>query len=198
MLLNVARAFLWDESNIGRIIRGGSDDPGAFRISGCVSLPLHSEEKQDCEQGDKRRGERIQLINPIVRAVGAIAYYAATWLFGWLAVKSLFTCDGLRGVCRFGGFFTAMGARRIGTIVSISGRRLIRKQRSENEWNCSQSHHNYKIVPQQYLTSNNYWGTVMHMANMPTKDTQIAVIGALAEGPSIRCTPATVAGATPS
>jgi IS1 family transposase len=46
--------------------------------------------------------------------------------------------------------------------------------------------HIRKIVPQKYLTSNSYWGTVMDMANVLNTDKQIAVIGALAEGSSIR------------
>jgi IS1 family transposase len=41
-------------------------------------------------------------------------------------------------------------------------------------------------VPQKHLTSNNYWGTVMDMANVLNTDKKIAVIGALAEGSSIR------------
>jgi hypothetical protein len=50
---------------------------------------------------------------------------------------------------------------------------------------CEESHVG-EIVPQKYLTSNNYWGTVICMANILDTDTQIAVIGALAEGSSIR------------
>jgi IS1 family transposase len=41
-------------------------------------------------------------------------------------------------------------------------------------------------VPQKHLTSNSYWGTVIDMANVLNTDKQIAVIGALAEGSSIR------------
>jgi IS1 family transposase len=46
--------------------------------------------------------------------------------------------------------------------------------------------HSDKSVPQKYLTLNSYWGTVIHMANVLNTDKQIAVIGALAEGSSIR------------
>jgi IS1 family transposase len=46
--------------------------------------------------------------------------------------------------------------------------------------------HRDEIVPQKYLTSNNYWGTVIDMANVLNTDKQIAIIGALAEGSSIR------------
>jgi IS1 family transposase len=49
-----------------------------------------------------------------------------------------------------------------------------------------QPFHDRKIVPRKYLTSNSYWGTVIDMANVLNKDKQIAVIGALAEGSSIR------------
>jgi IS1 family transposase len=42
------------------------------------------------------------------------------------------------------------------------------------------------IVPQKHLTSNNCWGTVIDMANVLNTDKKIAVIGALAEGSSIR------------
>jgi IS1 family transposase len=48
------------------------------------------------------------------------------------------------------------------------------------------STHNRKIVPHKYLPSNSYWGTVIDMANILNTDKQIAVIGALAEGSSIR------------
>ena len=42
------------------------------------------------------------------------------------------------------------------------------------------------IVPRKHLTSNSSWGTVIDIANVLNKDKQIAVIGALAEGSSIR------------
>ncbi|MGB9119048.1 MAG: hypothetical protein WCE73_00375, partial [Candidatus Angelobacter sp.] len=54
------------------------------------------------------------------------------------------------------------------------------QQHSQNQ----QIHVN--IVPQKHLTSNNIWGTVIDMANILNTDKQIAVIGALAEGSSIR------------
>lgn len=46
--------------------------------------------------------------------------------------------------------------------------------------------HSREIVPQKHLTNNSYWGTVIDMANVLNADKQIAVIGALAEGSSIR------------
>jgi IS1 family transposase len=46
--------------------------------------------------------------------------------------------------------------------------------------------HSGTIVPQKYLTRSNYWGTVIDMANVLNTDKKIAVIGALAEGSSIR------------
>ena len=55
--------------------------------------------------------------------------------------------------------------------------------------NCedgNKNHHGVKIVPQKHLTNNTYWGTVIDMANVLNTDKQIAVIGALAEGSSIR------------
>ncbi len=42
------------------------------------------------------------------------------------------------------------------------------------------------IVPHKHLTDNNYWGTVIDMANVLNTDRKIAVIGALTEGSSIR------------
>src|SRR5438045_2291709 len=42
------------------------------------------------------------------------------------------------------------------------------------------------IVPQKLLTTDNYCNTLSDMANVLSKDKQIAVIGALAEGSSIR------------
>jgi IS1 family transposase len=46
--------------------------------------------------------------------------------------------------------------------------------------------HDVHIVPRKHLTRNSYWGTVIDMANVLNTDKQIAVIGALAEGSSIR------------
>lgn len=46
--------------------------------------------------------------------------------------------------------------------------------------------HSDKIVPRKYLTPADYWGTVISMANVLSTDKQIAVIGALTEGSSIR------------
>lgn len=46
--------------------------------------------------------------------------------------------------------------------------------------------HSEEIVPQEYLTSNSYWGTVIPMANVLNTDKQITIIGALTEGSSIR------------
>jgi IS1 family transposase len=56
---------------------------------------------------------------------------------------------------------------------------------NKNEGNY-QSKHVIEIVPRKYLTNNSYWGTVIDMANVLNTDKQIAVIGALAEGSSIR------------
>jgi IS1 family transposase len=50
----------------------------------------------------------------------------------------------------------------------------------------NQTHFHGNNVPQKHLTSNNIWGTVIDMANVLNTDKQIAVIGALAEGSSIR------------
>jgi len=55
----------------------------------------------------------------------------------------------------------------------------------DNEYEKPESHR-IKIVPQKFLTDNSYWGTVIDMANVLNIDKQIAVIGALAEGSSIR------------
>lgn len=60
---------------------------------------------------------------------------------------------------------------------------LICDNRQQNK---SEYSHGDEIVPRKYLTSNSYWGTVIHMANVLNADKQIAVIGALAEGSSIR------------
>ena len=46
--------------------------------------------------------------------------------------------------------------------------------------------HNSYIVPHKHLTPYIYWGTVIDMANALNTDKRIAVIGALAEGSSIR------------
>ena len=61
----------------------------------------------------------------------------------------------------------------------------IYNQGCESDYQQPNSHSN-KIVPRKQLTSNNYWGTVIDMANVLNTDKQIAVISALAEGSSIR------------
>jgi IS1 family transposase len=57
--------------------------------------------------------------------------------------------------------------------------------RSE-QYSRPSSQHNSISVPRKYLTGNSYWGTVIDMANVLNTDKQIAVIGALTEGSSIR------------
>jgi IS1 family transposase len=58
---------------------------------------------------------------------------------------------------------------------------------NENEKQSqSEKFHSGEIVPRKYLTSNSYWGTLIDMANVLPIDKQIAVIGALTEGSSIR------------
>ena len=56
----------------------------------------------------------------------------------------------------------------------------------EDEHCDNQPLHNGKIVTQKYLTTYNCCNTVIDMANVLSKDEQVAVVGALAEGPSIR------------
>jgi hypothetical protein len=56
----------------------------------------------------------------------------------------------------------------------------------EDDYCDYQPLHGGEIVPRKYLTSNSYWGTLIHMANVLNTDKQIAVIGALTEGSSIR------------
>ena len=55
-----------------------------------------------------------------------------------------------------------------------------------NQQSGQQPFHSGKSVTQKYLTTFNYRNTVIGMANVLNKDKQIAIIGALAEGSSIR------------
>jgi len=85
------------------------DYPRSFySLAGC-DLYQKTDKQQDCESGDNERGERIQLINLIMRVVGAVACYAFAWLPGRFAVDSLLAYDGLRAALRFGGFLAIMG-----------------------------------------------------------------------------------------
>jgi IS1 family transposase len=163
-------------------------EPRSFDVSAGTDLPDNPPEKKNCEGGDNKSRERIQLINPVMRTLGGISCFVFAWVFGWFAVDRLLAYDGVRAVLGFGGFFIGTGISLIGLFVFISGWWCLRctspdgQNKQEHEKPC----HDRQIVPHKYLTSNSYWGTVIHMANVLNTDKQIAVIGALAEGSSIR------------
>jgi IS1 family transposase len=104
------------------------------------------------------------------------------WRFFWGSVclccmaRIVYKRDGIWWTC------IAFGFGGITIVLWFTGR----TDGQNNGCDDNKTLHVVKIVPQKHLTSNNIWGTVIHMANVLNTDKQIAVIGALAEGSSIR------------
>ncbi len=161
-----------------------------FALSGFLRLPLNSVEGapgyQDspyCDSNQrpvryKGRNEPFAPLRLLRLAVGTVLLFSGAWP----SSRGIFSSH--RSV-----FWRLLG--KVLTVVLI-GLGLIclfwdrlkdaSDQDSENEPRL----HNGISVPQKHLTSNNYWGTVIDMANLLNTDKKIAVIGALAEGSSIR------------
>jgi IS1 family transposase len=81
------------------------------------------------------------------------------------------------------GLCLGIGLGEAGTIVWLTGHYRCDEAKRENR---NIDPHSGTIVLQKYLDNLYYCSTVMHMANVLNTDKQIAVIGALAEGSSIR------------
>jgi IS1 family transposase len=126
---------------------------------------------------------RCSPVGPSEKAVEA--EYIPTWavpagvLYVFLGMLFIRISGGSRFV-RLCGFLCGL----IGGVLVLTG---YDERQPKNHDECSQIfQHIREIVPRKYLTGNSYWGTVIHMANILNADKQIAVIGALAEGSSIR------------
>jgi hypothetical protein len=137
-------------------------------------------------------------VEVILCCIGLICAFG--WVFGcgiWLAFRD----DGglrrsRRGAC--GWVLAVIGAFGVSCAYSVVGfgspfafwqfRWLLGDL--ENECNNQQFQHNRENVPQNVLTTFTYWSTLStsrsDMANVLNMDKQIMVIGALAEGSSIR------------
>jgi hypothetical protein len=181
-------AGFWYGAQYGGVF-GCGNHPSSLDVMTSADLLYQSDKQQHRENSNYGRRKSIQLINPVMSVAGAICCYAIVWVFGWFAVKDLLENGGFLVIFRFVGFLAAMGAALIGTFVFISSQWCLICATGHGDEQQSQGedfHNNRKIVPQKYLTSNNYWGTVIHMANVLNTDKQIAIIGALAEGSSIR------------
>jgi hypothetical protein len=105
----------------------------------------------------------------------------------WRAVVGcLCLCCGFLAVVKGNGGLSVIGGVGLvlgGTFVWLTGNSNCD---SAQKHNGEQSVHGGESVTQKYLTSSNYRNTVIDMANVLNKDRQIAIIGALAEGSSIR------------
>jgi IS1 family transposase len=141
------------------------------RASGFNRLP------HDCTQGEDQRprsntfGPCYEFVPPLrlILAIGCLAGAVAIngYGHGWI-----------RLLCLLPAFCTGL---------LILGGHKYWCQDNNREYEYDPNVHSGTIVPQKYiLTTNNKWGTVIDMANVLDKDKQIAVIGALAEGSSIR------------
>jgi len=155
--------FLDDEFNV---VLGSSGSPSSFQ-----GLPADYSACDDSHEYERPLGGCI----PFWRFwCGTLCWFAT------LAVLYYYRDRARIGGALLCNFLLMVG----GTLIWATG-----KVPCEGGHYCNQqdnSFHNGEIVPRKYLTSNSYWGTVRDMANVLNKDTKIAVIGALAEGSSIR------------
>jgi IS1 family transposase len=92
-------------------------------------------------------------------------------------LRRILFCCGV-GLCCIGGFVISLPAW---------GGWLLKTTKNNPCGNYQYgSFHGRQIVPRKPLTGNVYWGTVIPVANVLNIDKQIAIIGALTEGSSIR------------
>lgn len=141
-------------------------------LSGFARLPTDNDQRQYRDNQGQPFGPFEGCV-PLWRvAVGFSCFvFAGIWLF--------VNRDRSVGLC-VAGFGTLLFVG-----VGIWGTGHYRCNEAECE-HCDIDPHNHTIVLQKYLTNNYFCSTVIDMANVLPRDKQIAIIGALAEGSSIR------------
>jgi IS1 family transposase len=186
--LQIPRSDLWYKSDYGRILDRIRNYPSTLRVSTGGDLHRYTTEKKNGENGYNEGRKSIKFVNQAARFIGGLICLALMFVFAWYALEGLLQYYGLTRVLRAFGFF-ALEILSLGGLIWFGlapcwlGLICDPEEYPANE---NDPRHIEKIVPQKDLTNNAYWGTVIHMANVLNADKQIAVIGALAEGSSIR------------
>jgi IS1 family transposase len=179
---------------------GGADyfshDPSAFRCFGTGCLSNYGDDGTDeygCLQQSYKNQVKIESSHiPVDFYIFIIPPFAFLMWGGALLFDnhrywgSLLVCIGCAGF--LSGSTSLLLCDPLFWRALANGVRGAQCDRCETEQYCEYSKptHNRKIVPRKHLTGNSYWGTVIDMANVLSTDKQIAIIGALTEGSSIR------------
>ena len=165
-------------------VRDAYIQPGAvfvsLGISGTprlVGLPENRTKSKEQTPSSHAFGPCYEYVPPWHVVLSILAFIGAGFIIFAIPRKDLGDVL-LAGALIFdGGLFLLVGHARYCSYYDQDG-----KQYFEN----TPFRHNSIIVPQKGLTPHSYWGTVIDMANVLNTDKQIAIIGALTEGSSIR------------
>jgi len=199
-----------NKSENGSIINGGSDDPSAFRVSSGYDLIRHNasltaihqplqNHNPDLNESDKNQKSCKPYDFPLNFKVFLVCLafsFISLVIFGYGANMILRYNGSIRGLSsnrgRLGWFLLGIGSICLISDLSTIGLGSpfafwrFRWLLGEDEHCDYQPLHNGTIVLQKYLDKFYCCSTVIDMANVLNPDKQIAVIGALAEGSSIR------------
>jgi IS1 family transposase len=176
-----------------RIINPSFHNPRSLRIDSNIRAFLGGKRLNDSSNCYGKGDDSQEYVNDEgpKRVIRVVLFGYAAFLSGW-ALLSLDVCfftffrshSSLRTVLWGTGLLFMLGG--LVSILLLQWRTMERTRQRNKHETQSQSFHSGEIVPRKYLTRNSYWGTVIGMANVLNADKQIAVIGALAEGSSIR------------
>jgi IS1 family transposase len=180
-LLGIIERRAWITSAISKY-------PSPFCVAIRGDLSEKAEKQQDCENGNYQSRARIQSVHPIVRFFGSLLCLGLMCFFANYAVEGLLQYYGLTAISSFLGF-VSLEALSLGGLIWFGLAPCcfgLICEPCQQQTNNGQPCHDGTIVLQKCLTHLYYCSTVMDMANVLNPDKQIAVIGALAEGSSIR------------
>jgi IS1 family transposase len=177
----IYRVFNYYPRSLRFYVGLGAEDHTLSRLAGFVALPSYGESSQyDCPSCNAFRPPK-EFVPPWQVVSSACAFFYAGFL--------LFRCRNQRGA-----IFCAVVFILIGGAMLLVGHERYEDNapyKSNNPVPEFQNFlHNREIVPQKYLDSQQLLGysnsSEAAMANVLSTDKKIAVIGALAEGSSIR------------
>ena len=190
-----ATTFKHLEPSVARFFRVGlyiDHNPSPFDSSTRAYLYDQPNKQENSEESDYRSRECVQTIRPYWQVVGAIACGLLIWVFAWPCVND-FVDGGWRRTSKAIACLIFGVCSVIAAAIFASGKLcLICTESGCENQQQRQSFHSGNTVPHNYfLTSDNYWGTVIDvgdrpMANVLSTDKQVAVISVLAEGSGIR------------